>query len=177
MGQQIVGDLANCVTTALSQAIPTLVDNLNPIAKTKAGASIVGGFINPKGESGNPPTTSVPDGTSTPANNSSPQSTQSVMPPAAADPAFAEVLQSTTYLAALNSIILGKDGNVDWERAKGRGGDRDPKSTIQFLSMMLSDAKSRFSRIATNAEPSVTLTTVLSVCSQVCDRSQKVIGN
>ena len=99
------------------------------------------------------------------------------MPPAAADPAYAEVIQSTTYLAALNGIIIGKDGNVDWEMAKGSGGDRDPKSTIQLLYVMLSDAKSRFGRIATNAEPSVTLTTVLSVCSQVSERSQQVIGD
>ena len=162
MGQQIVGDLANCLTTALNQAIPALVDNLNPMAKAKAGASIVGGFLHPKAEPGDskPP---VINGSS-PSTSDGPPST---LPPAAADPAYSEVLKLTTYLAALSSIVVGKDGNINWEMAKGDGTGQGAKSSIKFLATMLGDAKTRFGRVATDAQPSSSMNTILDTCFRV----------
>ena len=173
MGQQIVGDLANCVTTALAQAIPALIDNMNPVAKAKAGANIVGGFLNSKDDSKGVSSTAVTNGTPTSLGSPSPSGMPPAVPPMAADPAYSEVLQSATYLAALSSIINGEDGNIDWELARGDGADANVKSSVKFLSTMLSDCKTRFSRVATNAEPSVALTTVLDVTSRV---SEDVIG-
>ena len=96
-----------------------------------------------------------------------------VCPPAAADPAYSAVLQSTTYLAALNGIINGKDSSIDWGLAKGDGANTNVTPNIKFLSIMLSDAKTRFGRVAANAEPSVELATVLDVASRV---SEHVLG-
>ena len=171
MGQQIVGDLANCVTTALTQAIPALIDNMNPIAKAKAGADIVGGFLNPKDDSKSAPSAAVTKGTPTTSSSPSPSGMPPAVPPAAADPAYSEVLQSNTYLAALNIIINGKDSNIDWELARGDGADANVKSGLKFLSTMLSDAKTRFRRVAANTEPSVAFTAVLDIISRVSERS------
>ena len=167
MGQQIVGDLATCLTTALNQAIPVLVQSMSPMAEAKVGTDLVGGFLNvlepPKGPAGAAATAPTTNGGPAPASAVPP----SPLPTHAADPAYAEVLKSTTYLAGINSIVAGKDGNIDWDMAKGNSTTEGAKTSIKFFSIMLGDAKSRFDPVATTAEPSLMLTKVLQVCSQV----------
>lgn len=165
MGQQIVGDLANCVTSALNAAIPALIDNLNPISKLKAGAGVVGSFVHPDKDS--PPAANGNNGAAVaPTQNSPP----SAVPKQLVDPAYAEIQKINAYLAALQVIVNGRDtdGNIDWEKARaGSGGKAGASSSIKFVSTMLADAKARFSPVATAAEPSVKLATILDVTSRV----------
>jgi hypothetical protein len=169
MGQQIVQDLAAAATSALNQAIPALLDNLNPIAKAKAGASAIGGIFH----GGNDEKADTARGTqpaaaaqgapqaTTPASQYTPQKTQ--------DPAYSAIIRVSTFLAALNIIIAGKDGdgNIDWDKAHGDGTKESGKSSIAFLLAMLNDARDTFAKVATEAEPSTELTDALKTCAKV----------
>jgi hypothetical protein len=163
MGQQIVQDLAHCATTALNAVIPALVDNLNPMKKLKAAGDVVGSFVHSPKQSGTSDTGSSGSGEPIPEPPPRPRAT----PPNATDPAIAEVLKITTYLAALNTILHGKDDDVDWDKAKGDGTREGTVSSIGFLKNMLHDHSQQFRNFATEAEPSVTLTKVLETTFQV----------
>ena len=45
MGQQIVGALADTLTTALGQVISAYASNMNPIAKAETGVNMFGDLI------------------------------------------------------------------------------------------------------------------------------------
>ena len=163
MGQQIVQDLAHCATTALNAAIPALVDSLNPMKKLKAAGDVVGSFVHPLKQSGDG--NSGSSGSEAPPPQPPPR--PSAAPPNATDPALPEVLKVITYLAAVNTILRGKDDDVDWDKAKGDGTHEGAVSSVKFLKGMLDDHLQQFQTLATSAEPSVTLTKVLEVSSKV----------
>jgi len=167
MGQQIVGDLAGALTGALNAAIPALLDNLNPMAKIKSVSGIVGGFVNCGKDA--PAANGAPATGAAPA----PAGAPSAAPKQATDPAYSEVQKLTTFLAALQVIIAGKDseGNIDWEKARGADAG-NAKSSIGFIKKMIGDSNTRFSSIATSAEPSVTLCNILESVSRVCRNSE-----
>ncbi|KAI1855398.1 hypothetical protein JX266_000263 [Neoarthrinium moseri] len=176
LGQQIVGDLAGAVTTALNAALPALLDNLNPMAKLKTGASIVGGFVNPP--KGSNASAEGSFGTSNGASNTS----QSATPPRpvprqVTDPAFPEIQKISAYLSSLQVIVNGKqDGDIDWEMARtGSAGKSGPKSAIKFILTMLGDSKDRFTPLATSEEPSRTLSEILKVCLRVAAELQEEV--
>ncbi|KAK0660478.1 hypothetical protein QBC41DRAFT_383707 [Cercophora samala] len=176
LGQQIVGDLAGALTTTLNAAIPALVDNLNPMSQAKAGASLVGSFLN-AGKTG---VQSEANGSHTFVSAPAPAASglpPSPMPPQATDPAYAEVQKVTGYLAALQTIVTGtkSDGNIDWEMARGAGSS-DAKSSVKFLLTMLQDAQSRFNGVATAADPSQTLSAVLDTFVDVADGITKEVA-
>ncbi|KAK7225016.1 hypothetical protein V2G26_013019 [Clonostachys chloroleuca] len=162
MGQQIVGDLAHCVTTALNAAIPALVDTLNPMKKLKAAGDVVGSFVHPDKSSSGGNNNADPDGPP-PA----PRPRPSPVPQNSNDPAYSEVIKLTTYLSALKAIVKNKDNDVDWDRAKGDGSQEGAKSSINFLQDMFSDHVTQFAAVATTTEPSQELATVLDTCTRI----------
>ena len=159
LGQQVVSSLAECATTALTQAIPVLFDSLNPLKKIKAGADIVGGFIHPKKDDDKP-------GTEKPGNVTAPPTPTPVnpRPPESADPAYAQVIRDFLYLSTLNVILTtGTEGTIAWEKAKGDSSDLDKTSSITFVQSMLADAKMLFTKVATDKVPSQSYSDVLNV--------------
>ena len=154
-----MSSLADCVTTALNQAIPVLVDSLNPLKKVKAGADIVGGFVNPK-KGDDKTSTEKPGNTAVPSAPTQPNP----RPQESTDPAYAQVARDIIYLSTLNVILTtGTDGTVAWEKAKGNSSDPDKTSNIAFVRSMLADAKSSFTRVATDKAPSESYSDVLNV--------------
>lgn len=163
MGQQIVSNLADCVTTALNQAIPVLVDRMNPLKKVKAGADIVGGFLHPKKEG----TESAPEGKEAISPPQTPAQ-QNVRPQESTDPAYSQVIKDLMYLNTLNVILTsGPEGDIDWEKARGGSSDPDKTSSVSFVQTLLSDAKESFATMATAKAPSKTYMSVLSVSEKV----------
>ncbi|KAF5984889.1 hypothetical protein FCOIX_2367 [Fusarium coicis] len=120
IGQQVVSGLSECLTTALNQAIPALVDNLDPIAKAKAAAT--GG--------------------------------QTKQAPAleARDPVYAQLARDLYLLDALNGILSSPNG-VDWKSTEVT--KEKPKSVIGFISAMLENSLTSFSKLASNEAPSI----------------------
>lgn len=163
MGQQIVGDLAHCVTTALNAAIPALVDTLNPMKKLKAAGDVVGSFVHPDKGSGGGTNNAETDDGPPPA----PRPRPSPVPQNSNDPAYSEVIKLTTYLSAMKAIVKNKDDDVDWDRAQGDGSQESAKSSIKFLQDMFSDHVTQFASVATTTEPSQQLTTVIDTCTRV----------
>ncbi|CZT44825.1 uncharacterized protein RSE6_05064 [Rhynchosporium secalis] len=167
MGQQIVGDLAGALTTALNAAIPALLDNLNPMAKIKSGAGIVGSFVHPSKETGTP--TANGNGTSPTAPVTQPQT----LIPQATDPAYSHVIKINTFLSTMHVILNGKDGNINWDMAaQGNESKEGARSSIKFLQTMFDDHKKLFNTIATAEEPSQTLRTILEVSARVAAEIQ-----
>ncbi|KAK3505269.1 hypothetical protein B0T13DRAFT_485904 [Neurospora crassa] len=159
MGQQIVGDLVGAVTNLGNSFAHAFISNLNPVAKVEAGASIVGGFLNPHKKDESTPEIPVSD----------------PVPPTAApknatDPAYVEAVRLDHILAILHVIVSGKntEGNIDWEQARSGGtGVDSKKNSIGYVQTMLEDAKTRFSQVATTSDPSQTLSTIIDVSLQV----------
>ncbi|KAL2061472.1 hypothetical protein VTL71DRAFT_6849 [Oculimacula yallundae] len=159
MGQQIVGDLAGALTMGLNAAFPALMESLNPMAKFKTGADIVGSFINPSKEFGAPVT------------NGSGSSTTSVtrsqaLPPQAADPAYNYIIKLHALFSTIYAILNGSDGNINWHMAV-QGDGEGLKSGIMFLQTMMQSHKEWFKTVATTEEPSQTLRTILDVSARV----------
>ena len=164
MGQQIVGDLAHCLTTALNAAIPALVDTLNPMKKLKAAGDVVGSFAHPKDNK--------PDG----GDSDAPPPVKprpTAAPKAAADPAYAEVLKVTTYLSGLKAIVQNKENDIDWDLASGEDG---AKSSVAFIKEMLGDQQKSFGSLKTNEEPSNTLSNILEVTTKVSQNACRSFG-
>ncbi|KAG9503540.1 hypothetical protein J7337_003491 [Fusarium musae] len=120
IGQQVVSGLSECLTTALNQAIPALVDSLDPI--TKAKAALGGG--------------------------------QTTQPPAveARDPAYAQLARDPYLFDALNGI-LRSTGGVDWKSTEVT--KEQPKTVIGFISSMLGDSLTSFSKLASDQAASI----------------------
>ena len=174
MGQQIVQDLASAATTALNQAIPALLDNLNPVARIGKGADIFTGLIHGKDSKtdtahGNNSTQAQPTAAATTPIATATAPAPQPVPKKVQDPAYAEIIKVVTYLTTLNVIVGGKDsdGSIDWDKAHGDATKENSKSNIRFLLAMLNDAKERFAGIATEEEPSTELTDVLNTCIKV----------
>ncbi|VUC27244.1 unnamed protein product [Clonostachys rosea] len=164
MGQQIVGDLAQCVNTALSSSIPTFPDSLSPMKKLNATVDVVGSFVrkdaatNPHG----PPPPIQPRPSPAPQNSN--------------DPAYSEAIKLTTWLSALKAIVKSKDGGVDWDKAKGDGSTDGSRSSIKYLQAMFNKHMTQFSMVATSADPSQVLTTVLKTCVRISSEIASELG-
>lgn len=140
------------VACAMDAAIPALFEYLSPMAESKAGGNIVGSFLSANTRGSTAGIEQVP---------------ATAIPRLASDPAYAGAIMVHTYISALHVIVNGKDGNVDWKLAREDASKDGTRSGIKFIAAMLRDATSRFSRVATAAEPSQLLKTVLRVSSQV----------
>ncbi|KAF9552933.1 hypothetical protein CPC08DRAFT_673678, partial [Agrocybe pediades] len=165
LAQQVVGDLAGSVTTALNQAIPALVDNLNPMAKAKAATNILGGIVNP-GQDGK--------GDNRARTKKSSQGPPQAVPKKIQDPAYPEVSKDVTLFSIMKAIVDGSEsgGQIDWEKARGEAGG---KSSIKYLVTMFGDAKKRFDTVSTEEEASTTLTEILTVCEKIASEINAVV--
>lgn len=141
MGRQIVDDLNASTTAALVALIPDLINKLSPMATPSAGTNIVGGFLHA-------------NGSDTPSSDtmSSAAATSAAIPSQSSDPAYATAVNVISYLSLMQAFVNGKDGGIDWEAARG---------SVKLVSAVLADTKDRFSSIATSAEPSSTMASVL----------------
>ena len=169
LGQQIVGQLADSLTTALNQAITALVDNLNPIAKAKAVAGLASGLIhgNEKEKANEAPSTNGnADAPAADRHISSPAATR---PKDADDPAYNQAARDLPFFELVNGTFIGDDGGIDWDKAKGEPGKAN--QSIVFAAKMLQSSKTAFESLATSAEPSKTYSGALATACEVCYRS------
>ena len=137
LGERIVEQLVDGLTTALSQAIPTLASNLSPVAKATEYANMAKGII---GQSSNNIAT---------ADNGLAPALSATRPKDAADPAYNQAGRDLIYWDLINAIFIGTDGGLDWDKAKAEAG----KSTA-FAVKMLGNSQQLFASLATSAEPS-----------------------
>lgn len=160
LGQQIVGQLADSLTTALNQAIPALVQNLNPIAKAGAVANMASGLIrgDRKGDPQAAGQPASPPAQPTVAANS-PSSTR---PKDADDPAYSQVSRDLIYWDLVNADF-DPDGGVNWEKARGESGK--PAQSTSFASKMLENSKNSFT--AGSGAPSKRYTEALATACKV----------
>ncbi|KAJ4309210.1 hypothetical protein N0V84_011631 [Fusarium piperis] len=136
VGQQIVRQLTDSLTTALNQAVPGLVSNLSPVAKAPALTDVVKGIIG-KAPNNNPGTNSV----------AGPNAPSATRPKDAADPAYSQVGRDLIYWHLIKAVFIGTDNGIDWDKAKG-------DATIAFASKMLGNSQKQFASLATSTEPS-----------------------
>ncbi|RMJ18622.1 hypothetical protein CDV36_001733 [Fusarium kuroshium] len=133
LGQQIVEQLADSLTTALNQTIPTLVSNLSPVSKSSAFTDMARGIIGNK--------SAVLDNGVAPTG---PSATN-------ADPAYNQVGRDLIYWDLINAVFISSDGGIDWDKAKGEAGKPSPPA---FAAKMLGNSQQSFASLATSAEPS-----------------------
>ena len=145
LGQQIVRQFADSLNIALNQAIPALVDSLNPIADAKAFAG---------------------------GDGSAPAADRHINSPAvtrrkdADDPAYNQAARDLPFLELVNGVFVGDDGRIDWDKAKGE--PRKANSSIAFGAKMLQSSKAVFASLATLAEPSKAYSSALATACEVC---------
>ncbi|RSL93882.1 hypothetical protein CEP52_012978 [Fusarium oligoseptatum] len=132
LGQQIVEQLADSLTTALNQTIPALVSNLSPVSKSSTFTDMAKDIIGKSAASDNGV---APTGPS--ANN--------------ADPAYNQVGRDLIYWDLINAVFVGTDGGIDWDKAKGEAGKPGPAA---FAAKMLGNSLQSFASLATSTEPS-----------------------
>ncbi|RSL45987.1 hypothetical protein CEP53_010517 [Fusarium sp. AF-6] len=133
LGQQIVEQLADSLTTALNQTIPALVSNLSPVSKSSAFTDMAKGIIGNRNaalDNGVAPTGQR-------ATN--------------ADPAYNQVGRDLIYWDLINAVFIGTDSGIDWDKAKGEAGKPSPTA---FAAKMLGNSQQSFASLATSAEPS-----------------------
>lgn len=163
LGQQIVGQLADSLTTALNQAIPALVQNLNPIAKAGAITNMASGLL--KGDKKeDTPAAGQPAPTPTQP-NVAPNSPSSTRPKDADDPAYSQVSRDLIYWDLINADF-DTNGGVNWEKARPEAGKAD--QSISFASKMLEDSKDKFAKFAAGSgDPSKRYTEALATACKV----------
>ncbi|KAL2163035.1 hypothetical protein VTH06DRAFT_6871 [Thermothelomyces fergusii] len=156
IGQEVVSALAETATTALGQLMNGLTANMNPMARIQAGTDMFKSLIYKKDiEQGKEPPKVQP-----------PPAPKDTAPKDSTSPAYAEVKTDIIYLGVLNAILTkGKDGGIDWEMAAGADGNSD-QSALYALDL-LEDAQTRFSKVASEDEPSRKLQKVLETAIEV----------
>ncbi|KAI5839417.1 hypothetical protein DFP73DRAFT_501746 [Morchella snyderi] len=159
IGQQFVGGLCDTINGAFNTFIPAIANNINPVAKAKAGFDMFKNILHPgKGGSG---TSTAATGTAAPE----PQ----VQPPDYSDPAYTIVTMVkdpvSTLLAILNE---GPDNGIDWESVKQRG---DPKTGLRYCNEMLGFSKRNFK--SSGKEPSVMLEKAIEECIRTATQVEK----
>ncbi|KAH1912106.1 hypothetical protein KXW14_004294 [Aspergillus fumigatus] len=161
LGQQIVGELADTLTTALGQAITAYTSNLNPVARAEKGVEMFEDVVNggknaPKNGEAPPPPPPAPPKPKSP------------LPQYSDDPAYVQVKQAMVYLTVLNALLTsGKDGGVNWESAVDS--PDKPDKTASFTSKMLKYTLERFEESATENPPSQKLLEVLQTATEVAN--------
>ncbi|RSM20290.1 hypothetical protein CDV31_000784 [Fusarium ambrosium] len=133
LGQQIVEQLADSLTTALNQAIPTLVSNLSPVSKSSTFTDMAKGIIGNRN--------AALDNSVAPTGSSATN----------ADPAYNQVGRDLIYWDLINAVFIGSDGGIDWDKAKGEAGKPSPTA---FAAKMLGNSQQSFASLATSSEPS-----------------------
>ncbi|KAH1458431.1 hypothetical protein KXX13_008799 [Aspergillus fumigatus] len=161
LGQQIVGELADTLTTALGQAITAYTSNLNPVARAEKGVEMFEDVVNggknaPKNGEAPPPPPPAPPKPKSP------------LPQYSDDPAYVQVKPAMVYLTVLNALLTsGKDGGVNWESAVDS--PDKPDKTASFTSKMLKYTLERFEESATENPPSQKLLEVLQTATEVAN--------
>ncbi|EGX53053.1 hypothetical protein AOL_s00007g2 [Orbilia oligospora ATCC 24927] len=170
LGQQVASTFAETAANLLNQVLPTLVDNMTMIGKTKAVASLLHGDKNDS--TGN-------QGTSTsqtaPKQGSPQNQTQDIPNTDNDDPAYTSVTRDLNWLNLLNAILTGsEDGGMDWDKATGsttKSGEGSKQkavgSSIGFVDNRLKDAVASFKKISTNKEPSKNYLKALNTAAKV----------
>ncbi|GFF59266.1 hypothetical protein IFM51744_09854 [Aspergillus udagawae] len=165
LGQQIVGELADTLTTALGQAITAYTSNLNPVARAQKGVEMFEDVVNggknaPKNGEAPPPPPPAPPKPKSP------------LPQYSDDPAYVQVKPAMVYLTLLNALLTsGKDGGVNWDSAVDS--PDKPDKTASFTSKMLKDTLERFEQSATEDPPSQKLLGVLQTATEVANEITK----
>ncbi|KAH1628851.1 hypothetical protein KXX39_004197 [Aspergillus fumigatus] len=161
LGQQIVGELADTLTTALGQAITAYTSNLNPVARAEKGVEMFEDVVNggknaPKNGEAPPPPPPAPPKPKSP------------LPQYSDDPAYVQVKPAMVYLTVLNALLTsGKDGGVNWESAVDS--PDKPDKTASFTSKILKDTLERFEESATENPHSQKLLEVLQTATEVAN--------
>ncbi|KAH2363035.1 hypothetical protein KXV98_004325 [Aspergillus fumigatus] len=161
LGQQIVGELADTLTTALGQAITAYTSNVNPVARAEKGVEMFEDVVNggknaPKNGEAPPPPPPAPPKPKSP------------LPQYSDDPAYVQVKPAMVYLTVLNALLTsGKDGGVNWESAVDS--PDKPDKTASFTSKMLKYTLERFEESATENPPSQKLLEVLQTATEVAN--------
>ncbi|EAW24615.1 uncharacterized protein NFIA_041930 [Aspergillus fischeri NRRL 181] len=165
LGQQIVGELADTLTTALGQAITAYTSNLNPVARAQKGVEMFEDVVNGgKNASKN--------GEAPPPPPPAPPKPKSPLPQYSDDPAYVQVKPAMVYLTVLNALLTsGTDGGVNWESAIDS--PNKPDKTASFTSKMLEDTLERFEQSATEDPPSQKLLGVLQTATEVANEITK----
>ncbi|KAF4286776.1 hypothetical protein KXX16_001349 [Aspergillus fumigatus] len=161
LGQQIVGELADTLTTALGQAITAYTSNLNPVARAEKGVEMFEDVVN--GGKNAPKSGEAP-----PPPPPAPPKPKSPLPQYSDDPAYVQVKPAMVYLTVLNALLTsGKDGGVNWESAVDS--PDKPDKTASFTSKMLKDTLERFEESATENPHSQKLLEVLQTATEVAN--------
>ncbi|GIK00972.1 hypothetical protein Aspvir_005002 [Aspergillus viridinutans] len=161
LGQQIVGELADTLTTALGQAITAYTSNLNPVARAEKGVEMFKDVVN--GGKNAPK-----DGEAPPTPPPAPPKPKSPLPQFSDDPAYVQVKPAMVYLTVLNALLTsGKDGGVNWDSAVDS--PDKPDKTASFTYQMLKDTLDRFEQSVTENPPSQKFLGVLQTATEVAD--------
>ncbi|KAI1171833.1 hypothetical protein F4777DRAFT_593418 [Nemania sp. FL0916] len=163
LGQQVVGALAETVTTALSQVVSAVAFKVNPVAAAKSGmdmfSDLIHGGKNKSADGSAPPTPKAPP------------APKSMVPKHSVDPAYSTIKKDIIYFDLISKVLTkGKDGGVDWDMAAGTDGTSD--RSVYLALAMLKDSQGSYQSISTGEEPSRTLLSVLEVAVTVATAVQ-----
>jgi len=153
---------------SLSLAIPAPVENMNPIAKAKAAASIFGDLKDGKKDT-TAPSGGQPSGTGVLSGNNQPAPPT----PQPADPALAYGQKDLYSHTLLKPIIQAADGNVDWAGATPSG---DKAGTgLSFIESMLDQSKTDLDKQTSNGIMTTRYKQILEEVTKVSTLSIKTI--
>jgi hypothetical protein len=164
LGQQVVGALADTVTTALGQVVSGLANNLNPVARAEAGVGMFRDLIHGGKHEETDKDVATPK---------APPARKSTAPQHSTDPAYATIKTAILHFSLINAVVNGKDGGIDWEMASGADGASD-KSIFVALEL-LKDAQASFAKVATSEEPSETLKSSMAAAIKVATEVQSEV--
>ncbi|KEF59164.1 uncharacterized protein A1O9_04008 [Exophiala aquamarina CBS 119918] len=169
IGQQIVAGLADTFNQVVSKAVPLLMASMSPMGKLdfltgELGETATGlrSAIEGNGSTSN----------SDPKNNNmAPRPRQHPTTPGTpfmTDPAYSQVNKDITFFEMLQVLLTsGKEGGVNWEKAKGDV--NNARSSAGFLKSMLNHSKESFSKLATTSETSSTYHGILNDMAKVTE--------
>lgn len=166
VGQQIVAQLTDSLTTALNQAIPALVDSLNPVANAKKFASLAGSLIHGNEREKPNEASSTNGDAGAPAADRYISSPAITRPKDADDPAYNQAARDLPFFELVNGVFIGDTGGINWDKAKGE--PRKANLSIAFAAKMLQSSKTVFASLATSAESSKTYNAALATACEVC---------
>ncbi|KAF2155994.1 hypothetical protein K461DRAFT_318634 [Myriangium duriaei CBS 260.36] len=173
IAQELVGNLSECLTTAINQAVPALIENFSMTTRftkpmqifTSDHGGIQGGFTNnrPVDPSYIPPATYAPN----PCPNA--------LPKYANDPAYSAVAPAMTYTnAALSLVTGGANGGPDWDELQ-KVNNTNNTNNIAFIAAMLEGTRNIFR--PSNDPPSKTLSSVLSSAIETCADIKRTVDD
>ncbi|GAB1312822.1 hypothetical protein MFIFM68171_03032 [Madurella fahalii] len=123
LGQQVVGALAETVTTALGQVVSNLASNLHPVARAESGANMFKALIYSGKSSGDGQDPPMPP---------APPAPKSTTPKDSLSPAYAEIKTGILYLGLINAVLT-KDKNDAQRRFQQLANSDNPSQTLKTV--------------------------------------------